>query len=94
MGYVTKSIYLRINAKAITEHRIADTNIVTKIVHEDLGIVMCNDLSWNQHYEKIIPKAYRILGLLRRQFQFVSAKRTLYIFLVRSLKLLIVQLFA
>jgi len=45
----TKSIHFRINAKAITKYRIADTNIVTKNVHKDL---MCDDLSWNEHYEK------------------------------------------
>ena len=48
---------------------------------------MSDDLTWNQHYEKIIPKAYRMLGLLWRsfsQFQSVSAKRTLYLSLVRS----------
>jgi len=49
----TKSIHLHINAKAITEYRIADTNIVTKNVHKDLGI---DDLSWNQHYEKLPQK--------------------------------------
>jgi len=52
----TKSIHLHINAKAITEYRIADTNIVTK---KDLGIVMSNDLSWNQHYEKIKSQKFR-----------------------------------
>jgi len=77
-----KSIHLCINAKAITDYRIADNNIVTKNVHKDLGIR--DDLSWNQHYD---PKAYRMLGLLRcsfSEFQSVSAKRALYLSLVRS----------
>jgi len=75
-----KSIHLHINAKAITEYRIAGTNIVTKSVHKDLGNVMSDDLSWNHPYEKIIPKAYRMLELL----QSVSiCKRTLYLSLVR-----------
>jgi len=30
---------------------------MTRSVHKDLGIVMSDDLSWNQHCEKIIPKA-------------------------------------
>jgi len=49
---------------------------MTWSVHKDLGIVMSDDLLWNQLYEKIIPKAYRMLGLLRRcfsQFQSVFA---------------------
>jgi len=60
---------------------------MTRSVHKDLGIVMSDDLSWNQHYKKIIPKAYRMLGLLRHcfsQFQSVFAKRILYLSLVRS----------
>ena len=65
-----KSIHLSINAKVMisTEYRIARTDIMTRSVGKDLGIVMSYDLSWNQHYEKIIPKAYRMLGLLRRCF--------------------------
>jgi len=83
----TKSIHLSINAKISTVYRIASTDIVTWSVHKDLGIVMTDDLSWNQHYENIIPKAYRMLGLLHHcfsQFQTVPAKRTLYLSLVRS----------
>jgi len=41
----------------INEYRIAGTNIVTKNVHKDIDIAMSDDLSWNQHYEKIIPEA-------------------------------------
>ena len=83
----TKSIHLSINAKVNTEYRIAAADIMTRSVHKDLGITMSDDLSWNQHYEKIITKAYRMLGLLHcclSQFQTVSAKRTLYLSLVRS----------
>jgi len=75
----TKSIYLRINAKAITEYRIAGTNIVTKSVYKDLGIVMSDDLSWNQHYEKIILKSLQNAGATLAQFQPVSIWRTLYL---------------
>jgi len=89
MGYVFQSyqsIYLSINAKVSTEYRIAGTDIMTRSVHKDLGIIMSDDLSWNQHYEEIIPKAYKILGLLCRCFsqsQSVFAKRTLYLSSVR-----------
>jgi len=43
----TKSIHLSINAKVSTEYRIASTDIMTRSVHKDLGIVMSDDLSWN-----------------------------------------------
>ena len=74
----TKIIHLSINAKVSTEYRIPGTDIMTRRVHRDLGIIMSDDLSWNQHHEKIIPKGYRILGLLRRcfsQFRSVFAQR-------------------
>jgi len=67
-----KSIHLCINAKAITEYRIADTNIVTKNIHKDLGIVMCDDLSWNQHYEKNNTKSLQNAGAASALFQPVS----------------------
>ena len=83
----TKSIHLSINVKVGTEYRIARSDIMARSVHKDLSIVMSDDLSWNQHNEKIIPKAYRMLGLLHHcfsQFQFVFTKRALYLSLVRS----------
>jgi len=47
-----KSIHLSINAKVSTEYRIARTDVMTRIsVHKDLGIVMSDNLLWNQHYE-------------------------------------------
>ena len=69
-----KSIHLSINSKVMYWIQNSKSRYLTRSVHKDLGIVMSNDLSWNQHYEKIIPKAYRMLGLLRRFFsQFESA---------------------
>jgi len=72
MGYVLQSIRLSINAKAFTEYKIAGTNIVTKSIHKIFGIVMSDDLSWNQHYDKMIPKAYRNAGAASVQLQPVS----------------------
>ena len=82
-----KSVHLSINAKVITNYKIADTQVLTNSSHKDLGIIISSDLSWDQHYKTIIPKTYRMLGLLRRSFsrhQIATAKRTLYISLVRS----------
>ena len=75
-----KSVHLSINSKVTTNYKIADTQVVTNSSHKDLGITISSDLSWDQHYKNIIPKAYRMLGLLRRSFSrhhTVTAKKTL-----------------
>ena len=54
---------------------------------KDLGIIFSADLSWSHHYNHILAKAYRQLGLIRRTFSSsvsVRAKKLLYISLVRS----------
>ena len=83
-----KSVHLYIiNAKVITNYKIADTQVLTNSSHKSLGIIISSDLSWDRHYKNIIPKTYRMLGLLHRSFskhQTVTAMRTLYISLVRS----------
>ena len=48
---------------------------------------MSHDLSWNKHYDYLLSKAYRTLGLLRRTFSntmSIHAKKVLNISLVRS----------
>ena len=48
---------------------------------------MSSNLLWRPHYHFIIPKAYKLLGLLRRIFSsvdHVSAKRSLYLSFIRS----------
>ena len=61
--------------------------ISSKTQYKDLGIIVSGDLSWHPHYQLITSRAYKMLGLLRRVFSnsiAVSAKRSLYISLVRS----------
>ena len=55
--------------------------------HKDLGVIMSSDLHWRPHYQFIIPKAYKMLGLLRRVFSSVmcvSLKHSLYLSFVHS----------
>ena len=61
--------------------------IPSKSTQRDLGIVVSSDYQWSSHYKKIISNAYKMLGTLRRIFSYsiaVSAKRSLYLSLVRS----------
>ena len=54
---------------------------------KDLGVVIENTLSWNNHVNKIIAKANRILGLIKRTVGFNApehVKLQLYQSLVRS----------
>ena len=54
---------------------------------KDLGLIVSNNFQWRLHYQQIISKAYKILGLLRRLFSTsisTRAKLTLYTSLVRS----------
>ena len=52
-----KSVHLSINSKVTNNYKIADTQVVTNSSHKDLGITISSDLSWDQHYKNIIPKA-------------------------------------
>ena len=86
MSFNQKRVSTYINAKVITNYKIPDTQVLTNSSHKNLGIIISSDLSWDQHYKNIILKTYRMLGLLHRSFskhQTVTAKRTLYISLVR-----------
>ena len=61
--------------------------VATKTIHLDLGVMVSSDLQWKSHYLFILPKSYKILGLLRKVFSSVNcvrAKKVLYLSLVRS----------
>ena len=54
---------------------------------KDLGVTICDDLTWSDHHNDICAKAYRQLGLLKRTFgrsSSVQALKVLYFTLVRS----------
>ena len=54
--------------------------------HKDLGVLFNNSLSWEDHHSLIVSRAYKQLNLLKRTFTFhhVSARKNLYLSLVRS----------
>ena len=53
---------------------------------KDLGILLSSNLTWDHHYNLILGKAYKTLGLIRRTFSttLVPIKKKLYISLIRS----------
>ena len=61
--------------------------LVCKNSHRYLGLTMSANLCWKDHYDNMLARAYRTIGLLCRTFNNVScilAKKVLYISLVRS----------
>jgi hypothetical protein len=75
------------HAQFSNSYHLNNTPLSFKLVHNDLGVVLSSDLRWSDHYEYIMAKSYRVLGLLLRVFSSVhcpQAKRVLYITLVRS----------
>ena len=68
-------------------YQLFDTPLLKKTAQNNLGIVLTPDLKWKNHYETIMAKSYKVLGLLRRVFSSVNnarAKKVLYVSLVRS----------
>ena len=66
-----------------------DNDIIEYVTEQiDLGVTLTNRMAWERHQDKIITKANRQLGMIRRTCHFVkniAQKRSLYIAIVRSL---------
>ena len=74
-------------APILQDYHIDNYQLAYKNAHRDLGLTLSAKLCWKEHYDSMLGRAYRTLGLLRRTFKSVScilAKRVLYISLVRS----------
>ena len=81
------SLYYRGQSPAILSYSVNNTIISTAGSQRDLGVIMSSDMQWRSHYIFIIPRAYRMLGLIRRVLSSstdVYAKRCLYLSLYRS----------
>ena len=55
-------------------------------LERNLGVIVANDLKWSEHVDRMVGKANRILGMLRRTFESREPKlwKELYVSLVRS----------
>ena len=66
---------------------ISGKQLPSKSIVRDLGVIVSANCQWSSHYQMIVSKAYKMLGMLRRMFSSsiaISAKRSLYLSLVRS----------
>ena len=86
----SKSFLLRISRKRFpsTSSYSLDNQLVKSVAsHNDLGVVISNDLKWSPHIAKCTSKANRMLGFLRRNCMLMTdtrCRRLLYLALVRS----------
>ena len=80
-------IHLSFKLQINSTYHILGSPITSQLLHKDLGVIISSNLSWDNHYKYIIPKSYKMLGLLRRcfsEFHSLAVKKTLYLSLVRS----------
>jgi len=74
-----KFIHLSFNSNLT--YFVCNSTIQTNKSHCNLGIIISTNSSWKDHYNHIIAKAYRTLGLLRHTFSHsidTSTKKVLY----------------
>ena len=84
---ISKCTHISFKPKFVSLYNLSDTAISITDFQKDLGLVVSNNLSWENHYNHITPHAYKILGLIRRSFSpslNLSVKMKLYLTLVRS----------
>ena len=70
-----------------TSYDMLQSALLCTDIYRDLGLMVSNDLTWDKHYEYIIARAYKVLGLIHRTFSmshYPLAKAKLYTTLVRS----------
>ena len=50
------------------DYDLSGKPVAVSTTHRDLGVVVSSDLKWKSHYDVVLLKAYKILGLLRHVF--------------------------
>ena len=84
---LSKTLFMSFKPHLSTFYSIGSNNISKVCTHKDLGIVTSSDLNWEPHYNFILSKAYKMLGLIRRSFSVnitFQSKKQLYLSLIRS----------
>ena len=74
------------NSEWQLQNLISNAEITCQNTNKDLGVIVSSDLKWSNHYNFIIPKAYKSLALIRHTFcsrHCPAVKLHLYITLVR-----------
>ena len=66
---LSKFVHMSFKSKIITSYHIEDTTITRCSSHRNLGILFSDNLSWDLHYQQILAKAYKSLGLIHRTFK-------------------------
>ena len=82
-----KFTFIRFFAIFETTYKTEVSPITLRSSHKDLGVIISNDLKWNDHIHYILSKTYRMLHLLRRSYHSVKAvnpQKILYLSLIRS----------
>ena len=82
-----KCVHLSFKHDIDTTYILSDITIPCNTCHKDLGIILSNDLCWNNYYKSITSHAYKVLGLIRRTILPNHSNTTmvkLYVSLVRS----------
>ena len=80
---LSKCVHMSFKPKLQTTYNINLSAITRADTHRDLGILVSSNLSSEPHYQYIIAKVYKLLGLLRRTFSthnIISSKKQLYIY--------------
>ena len=84
---LAKFVFMSFHRKFNSIYNVNGHTIIESSSCKDLGIVLTNSLTWQDHYEMISSKATKSLCLLRRVFkdsECAQAHKSLYITLVRS----------
>ena len=69
------------------EFYLGDVKLQRVLEEKDLGVAISSNLSWDSRFSRIVLKANRMLGLLKRTCLLITAikiRRTLYLSLVKS----------
>ena len=83
-----KCTHIAFKSKFVSSYNLSDTAISITDSQKDLDLVVSNDLSWANHYNHIIPHAFKILGPICRSFSpslNLSVKMKLYLIIISPL---------